>query len=505
MTMAEDLGLGELLSLMRSLAREHKHKTQVIDVGTVLRVGDGVATISGLPQAMTDELVEFPNGVRGLILNLDHDWIDCILLGPDEGIQGGDLVVNTGRKVEVPVGESLLGRVIDPLGRPLDGKGPIKAEDFRFVEREAPSVVDRRPVNRPLQTGIKAIDSLIPIGRGQRELIIGDRQTGKTALAVDTIINQRESGVICVYVSIGQKKSSVMEVIKALEEHGALEHTIVVVADPDDPPALSYLAPYAGCTMAEEFAYRGQDALIVYDDLSKHADAYRELSLLLHRPPGREAYPGDIFYLHSRLMERAGQFSEELGGGSLTALAIGETKMGNIAAYIPTNLISMTDGQIYLDPDLFNRGFKPAIDVGLSVSRVGGQAQTQAMKKVSQTLRLELSQYHEVESFARFGVEVDEVTRKQIVRGERLREMLKQKQYNPMPLERQIAILYAASEGYLDDLPLERLADFEARFLDFLGEEFPSIYRRLKERWVLDEEIERDLREAIESFKRSFG
>jgi len=370
----EDMGLGELLSLVRKLAHEHKHKTEIIDVGTVLRVGEGVATISGLPRAMTDELVEFPNGVHGLILNLDHDWIDCILLGPDEGIQGGDLVTSLGRRVEVPVGEALLGRVVDPLGKPLDGKGPIRANRFRFIEREAPSVVDRRPVSRPLLTGIKAIDSLIPIGKGQRELIIGDRQTGKTAIAIDAIINQRGSDVVCVYVSIGQKKAAVKEVIRALEEHGAMEHTIVVVADPDDPPALSYLAPYAGCTMAEEFVYQGRDALIVYDDLSKHADSYRELSLLLRRPPGREAYPGDIFYLHSRLMERAGQFSEELGGGSLTTLAIGETKMGNIAAYIPTNLISMTDGQIYLDPDLFNLGFKPAIDVGLSVSRVGGQA-----------------------------------------------------------------------------------------------------------------------------------
>ncbi len=350
-------------------------------------------------------------------------------------------------------------------------------------------------------TGIKAIDSLIPIGRGQRELIIGDRQTGKTSIAVDTIINQRGGDLVCVYVSIGQKKSSVLEVIDALEEHGAMEHTIVVVADPDDPPALGYLAPYSGCTMAEEFVYRGGDALIVYDDLSKHAQTYRELSLLLRRPPGREAYPGDIFYLHSRLMERAGQFGEELGGGSLTTLAIGETRMGNIAAYIPTNLISMTDGQIYLDPELFNRGFKPAINVGLSVSRVGGQAQTEAMRRVSKKLRLELAQYHEVESFARFGTEVDEATRKQIVRGERLREVLKQGQYAPMPLERQIAILYAVGEGYLDDLPLEKVADFEASFLRFIEEEHPSIYRRLRERWELDGELERDLRGAIEAFK----
>ncbi len=497
----EDMGLGELLSLVRKLAHEHKHKTEIIDVGTVLRVGEGVATISGLPRAMTDELVEFPNGVHGLILNLDHDWIDCILLGPDEGIQGGDLVTSLGRRVEVPVGEALLGRVVDPLGKPLDGKGPIRANRFRFIEREAPSVVDRRPVSRPLLTGIKAIDSLIPIGKGQRELIIGDRQTGKTAIAIDAIINQRGSDVVCVYVSIGQKKAAVKEVIRALEEHGAMEHTIVVVADPDDPPALSYLAPYAGCTMAEEFVYQGRDALIVYDDLSKHADSYRELSLLLRRPPGREAYPGDIFYLHSRLMERAGQFSEELGGGSLTTLAIGETKMGNIAAYIPTNLISMTDGQIYLDPDLFNLGFKPAIDVGLSVSRVGGQAQTEAMRRVSRKLRLELAQYHEVESFARFGTEVDEATRRQIVRGERLREVFKQKQFVPMPQEHQIVILYAVSEGYLDDLPLEEVADFEAGLLRFIEAEHPSIYRRLTERWELDKELERDLRGAIEAFK----
>jgi F-type H+-transporting ATPase subunit alpha len=507
--MRERFRLPALLELVREKARDQPtHQVSFLDVGTLLQVGSGVAGLSGLPRAMTDELVDFPAGVQGLILNLDRRRIDCILLGSDEGLQGGDLVTSTGRRLQVPVGAELLGRVVDPLGRPLDGRGPVVAADWHDLEREAPNVVRRSPVNRPLHTGLKAVDALVPIGRGQRELIIGDRQTGKTAIAVDTIINQQkgdESDVVCVYVSIGQKKSSAQAVIQTLESHGALAHTIVVAANPDAPPALRYLAPYAGCTMAEYFVYQGRDALIVYDDLSKHADTYRELSLLLRRPPGREAYPGDIFYLHARLLERAGQFDETLGGGSLTALPIVETKRGQIAAYIPTNLISITDGQVYLDNGRFKRGFRPAIDVGLSVSRVGGAAHHPAMRAVAGRLRLELAQYEEVARFTRFGGEVDERTRRQITRGEHLAEILKQEQNAPLSLARQEVILYAASRGHLDDLPLDEVARFEATLFELMPRQHPALYQHLADGSELTAEIETKLEQAITAALATFA
>ena len=504
--MRERFRLPALLELVREKAREQPaHQVRFLDVGTLLQVGSGVAGLSGLPRAMTDELVDFPAGVQGLILNLDRRRIDCILLGSDEGLQGGDLVTSTGRRLQVPVGAELLGRVVDPLGRPLDGRGTVVAADWHDLEREAPNIVRRSPVNRPLHTGLKAVDALVPIGRGQRELIIGDRQTGKTAIAVDTIINQLEGDVVCVYVSIGQKRSSAQAVIQTLESQGALAHTVVVVADPDAPPALRYLAPYAGCTMAEYFVYQGRDALIVYDDLSKHADTYRELSLLLRRPPGREAYPGDIFYLHARLLERSGQFDETMGGGSLTALPIVETKRGQIAAYIPTNLISITDGQVYLDSGRFNRGFRPAIDVGLSVSRVGGAAQHPAMRAVAGRLRLELAQYEEVARFTRFGGEVDERTRRQITRGEHLAEALKQEQNAPLSLARQVVILFAASRGYLDDLPLNEVARFEATLFELMPRQHPALYQHLADGGELTPETEAKLEQAISAARATFA
>ncbi len=477
-----------LLQLVRERAGQLVAQVRFHDVGTVQRVGDGVATLSGLPGARTDELVTFPTGVQGMILNLDHALIDVILLGPDEGIQGGDLVTASGERLRVPVGHNLLGRVVNPLGQPLDGRGPIQAAKFHYLERDAPGIIDRAPVQEPLHTGLKIVDALIPIGRGQRELIIGDRQTGKTSIAIDAIINQRDSDVLCVYVAIGQKKSSTLAVIETLRRHKALSHTIVVVSSPDDPPALRYLAPYAGCTMAEGLVYDGHDVLIVYDDLSKHADTYRELSLLLRRPPGREAYPGDVFYLHARLLERACKLGPEAGNGSLTALPIIETQRGNIAAYIPTNLISITDGQIVLDAELFNRGIKPAINVGQSVSRVGGAAQTAAMRAVARHLRLDLAQFEEVARFARFGAEVDEATRRQIWRGERLRAALRQPPHQPLSLAAQIVILLAAIEGFLDDVPLEDVPAFERGLLLHLQAEHPGLYHHIDRSGELDEE-----------------
>jgi len=492
--------LGEVLEE----AAHYRHSTGVMDVGTVLQVGNGVATLSGLPQAVTDGLVRFPTGTYGLILNLDRTTVDCILLGPEEGIQGGDLVTETHGRLQVPVGEMLLGRVVDPLGRALDGKERIISEAQRYIERPAPGIISREMVNQPLQTGIKAIDALVPIGRGQRELIVGDRQTGKTTIALDTIINQREEGMVCIYVSIGQRKASALQAIQALQEHGAMPYTTVVVAAPDDPPALLYIAPYVGCTMAEYFMDAGYDVLIVYDDLSKHADAYRELALLLRRPPGREAYPGDIFYLHSRLLERAGRLSEDQGGGSLTALPIVETRRGNISAYIPTNLISITDGQIFLSPALYNQGIRPAIDVGLSVSRVGGKAQKPIMRSIASNLRLEISQYREVAQFARFGTEVDEATQRQIARGERLQEALKQPRYAPIPLAKQLAILYAVSQGHLDDVPVNRVAGFETALWNLLVREYPSIPRRLATEDKLSPRLVQELIEAMERFHTVF-
>ena len=470
------------------------------DVGTVRQVGDGVASVWGLPEATTDELLSFPNGVMGLVMNLATEWIDCILLGSDEGIQGGDPVWTTGSRVEIPVGEALLGRAVNPLGRPVDGAGPLYTDERRFVEREAPGVVERQPVEEPLHTGLKAIDAIVPIGKGQRELIVGDRQTGKTTIALDTIISQNDRDVICVYVSIGQRRSSALQVLRTLEEAGALAHTIVVMAAPDDPPALLYLAPYAGCTIAEFFLDHGQDVLIVYDDLSKHADAYRELSLLLRRPPGREAYPGDIFYLHARLLERAARLSDEIGGGSITALPIVETRRGNIQAYIPTNLISITDGQIYLDPDLFNANIKPAVDAGQSVSRVGGAAQASIMRQVSSQIKLALAQYEEVAHFARFGSEIDRATQEQIVRGERLREVLKQPAYNPLPLARQVLAFFAVNHGFLDHLPTSQVAEFEETLWLYAQREHPGVVRVIEEEQDLTAELEQSMMQLLHEF-----
>jgi len=495
-----DLQTWQSLSAFEELIEQYRYRPQIRDVGTVLQIGDGIAMVSGLRDVMADELLEFPGGLFGLALNLERDHIGCVLLGPDEGVRAGDRVMSTGRVVEVPVGKELLGRVVNALGQPLDEKGPLKAARFRPIEAEAPGVIDRVPVNEPLQTGIKIIDAVIPLGRGQRELLIGDRQIGKTAIAVDTVLNQKGTGVICIYVCIGQKMSRVAQMVAMFERHGAMEYTTVVVARADEPPALLYLAPYAGCAMAEEFMYNGGHALVIYDDLSKHAVAYREMSLLLRRPPGREAYPGDVFYLHSRLLERAGKLKEDLGGGTMTALPIVETKAGNIAAYIPTNLVSITDGQVYFSSALFNRGFKPAIDVGLSVSRVGGAAQNRAMRVASRRLRLDIAQYLELEIFARFGTELDRSTRERLARGERLTEVLKQTQHKPLAVNEETAIVFAAAQGYLDDVPVEEIKDFERQLLEFLRDRYAPLLHRLAEgSW--SRVIEADLRQAIEQFK----
>ena len=487
-------------SVLQALLEETRRQTPTVrfhEVGTVQRIGDAVATLSGLRHASTHALVNFPTGVQGLILDLEQDVVDVILLGPEEGIQGGDMVTTTNERLQVPVGYNLLGRIVNPLGEPLDGGGPVMPSGFHYLERDAPAIIERAAVNEPLHTGLKVVDALVPIGRGQRELILGDRQTGKTALGVDAILNQRETDVVCVYVAIGQKKSSTMATLQTLRDGNALAHTIVVVSGPDDPPALRYLAPYAGCTMAEFLMHEGRDVLIVYDDLSKHASAYRELSLLLRRPPGREAYPGDIFYLHARLLERACKLNEAKGGGSLTALPIAEMQRGNVAAYIPTNLIAITDGQIVVDAGLFNRGVKPAVDVGRSVSRVGGKAQTTAMRTVAGRLRLELSQYEEVARFARFGTEVDEATRRQIQRGERLRAALTQPVHQPLPLASQISILRAATEGHLDDLAPEEVPAFESGLRDRLEAEHPGLLRQINRSGDLTEEMRQVLTESL--------
>jgi F-type H+-transporting ATPase subunit alpha len=478
-----------LLQTLRQQADQLSGQVRFHDVGTVQHIGDGVATLSGLPHARTDALLTFPTGVQGLILNLDHERIDVILLGPDEGIQGGDLVTATGERLRTPVGHNLLGRVVNPLGKPLDRRGPVEATESHYLERDAPGIVDRTSVNMPLQTGLKIVDALVPIGRGQRELIVGDRQTGKTTLAVDAILNQRDGDTPCVYVAIGQKKSSTLAVIETLRRHDALPYTVVVVSSPDDPPALRYLAPYAGCTMAEFLMHQGRDVLIVYDDLSKHADAYRELSLLLRRPPGREAYPGDIFYLHARLLERACKLSDAAGGGSLTALPIVEMQRGNLAAYIPTNLISISDGQIVLDADLFNRGVKPAVDVGRSVSRVGGAAQTAAMRDVARHLRLDLAQFEEVARFARFGAEIDEATQHQIQRGERLRAVLTQPAHRPLSLAAQVVILLAATGGYLDDVAAEDVPAIESEVLTRIEAQHTEFFNQLNRSGELTPEM----------------
>ncbi|WP_338833535.1 ATP synthase subunit alpha [Moorella humiferrea] len=495
----------EITSILKNQIEQYQLEVEVADTGIITQVGDGIARIYGLERAMAGELLEFPGNVYGMVLNLEEDNVGAVVLGPYTHIKEGDRVKRTGRIVEVPVGEALIGRVVNAMGQPIDGKGPIKADKFRPVESPAPGVVYRQPVNTPLQTGLKAVDSMIPIGRGQRELIIGDRQTGKTAIAVDTIINQKGQNVICIYVAIGQKASTVAGVVQRLEEAGAMEYTIVVSATASEPAPMLYIAPYAGCAMGEYFMYeQHRDVLCVYDDLSKHAAAYRELSLLLRRPPGREAYPGDVFYLHSRLLERAARLNDAMGGGSLTALPIIETQAGDVSAYIPTNVISITDGQIYLESDLFYAGQRPAVNVGLSVSRVGGAAQIKAMKQVAGRLRLDLAQYRELAAFAQFGSDLDKTTQARLARGERMMEILKQDQYQPMPVEEQVAVLYAAVNGFLDDLPLERVRPFEREFLRFLHSVHPEVLQGIREKRQLDGELEEKLKKSIEEFKGSF-
>lgn len=496
---------GEITKVLEEKIKSFEEKIDLEDTGKVIQVGDGIARVYGLNKVMVSELVEFvETGVKGVAFNLEEDNVGIIVLGEYKDIKEGHTVRRLKRIIEVPVGEELLGRVVNPLGEPLDGKGPINAKNFRPIEIKAPGVIYRKPVDTPLQTGIKAIDSMIPIGRGQRELIIGDRQTGKTAIAIDTIINQKGQGVYCIYVAIGQKKSAIARIIDKLRQYGAMEYTTVVVASASDPATLQYIAPYAGCAMGEYFAYSGRDALVVYDDLSKHAVAYRQLSLLMRRPPGREAYPGDIFYLHSRLLERAVRLNDKLGGGSLTALPIVETQANDISAYIPTNVISITDGQIYLEPGLFYAGQRPAINVGLSVSRVGGAAQIKAMKQLAGMLRIELAQYRELETFAQFATELDPATRAQIVRGQRLMELLKQEQYSPMPVEEQVVVIFAGVRGYLDDLPVEAVRRFEKEFLRFMHEKHQDILDDIREKKELTPETEEKLKKAIEEFKAVF-
>ena len=502
----------EITSIIRSAIEHFDQTVDVRSVGTVVEVGDGIAQIYGLEDALSSELLEFPGGVMGMALNLSEDTVGAVILGDYTGIKEGDTVKTTGRVVEVPVGSALVGRVVDPLGRPLDDKGPIAATRTRPVERIAPGVITRKSVDTPVQTGIKAIDALIPIGRGQRELIIGDRQTGKTAIAVDTIINQKGKGLVCIYVAIGQKLSTVAKTVAVLEQYGALEHTIVVVAGAEDPAPLQYLAPYAGCAIGEEIMENGvevdgetiRDALCVYDDLSKHAWAYREMSLLLRRPPGREAYPGDVFYLHSRLLERAARLNEEHGGGSLTALPVIETQAGDVSAYIPTNVISITDGQIYLESDLFYSGQRPALNIGISVSRVGSAAQTRAMKKVAGPLKLDLAQYRELAAFAQFASDLDKATRDQLTRGEKTSEVLKQPQFNPLPVENQVAILYVVTRGHLDDVPTPRIREFEQQFYRYLESERGELIGRLAESKTLSDDIADGLAEAVQAFKQRF-
>jgi len=496
----------EISSLIKTQIERYKSQIEVADVGTVIQVGDGIARVYGLERAMAGELLEFPGNVYGMVQNLEEDNIGVVMLGPYAHIKEGDIVKSTGKIMEVPVGEAMIGRIVNALGQPLDGKGPIETDRFRPVEFLAPGVIQRQPVKVPLQTGLKAVDSMIPIGRGQRELIIGDRQTGKTALVVDTIINQKDQDVICIYVAIGQKASSVAGVIEKFQETGAMEYTTVVVATASDPAPLLYLAPYAGCAIGEECMYNHhKDVLVVYDDLSKHAVAYRELSLLLRRPPGREAYPGDVFYLHSRLLERSAKLSDEMGGGSLTALPIIETQAGDVSAYIPTNVISITDGQIYLEPDLFYAGIRPAINVGISVSRVGGSAQIKAMRQVAGRLRLDLAQYRELAAFAQFGSDLDKATLAKLARGERMTELLKQGQYVPMPVEEQVVVLYAGVNGFLDKLPVESITEFEKEYLYFMRNEHPEILQEIREKKELSEELMERMNKVIKEFTDEFG
>ncbi len=494
----------EISTIIKQQIEQYNQEMQVSNVGTVLQVGDGIARIYGLEKVMASELLEFEDGTTGIALNLEEDSIGAVIIGSGRNIQEGSIVKSTGRIASIPVGEALLGRVIDPLCNPIDGKGPIHTTEFRLIESPAPGIIDRRSVYEPLQTGITAIDALIPIGRGQRELIIGDRQTGKTTLAVDTILNQKGEDVICIYVAIGQKQSSVAQVVGVLAERGALDYSIVVVAGADSPAPLQWLAPYCGATIAEYFMYRGKHTLVVYDDLSKQAVAYRQMSLLLRRPPGREAYPGDIFYLHSRLLERAAKLSPQLGEGSMTALPIVETQANDVSAYIPTNVISITDGQIFLESDLFNAGIRPAINIGISVSRVGSAAQTKAMKKVSGSLKVELAQFRDLEAFAQFASDLDEATQKQLARGQRLQELLKQPQYSPLSLDQEVAVIYSGTRGYLDDIPVEKVSAFKQGLLTYLGNAHPKFGEIVRSTKQLTEEAEEILKTAITEFKQSF-
>jgi F-type H+-transporting ATPase subunit alpha len=496
----------DIVSIIKQQIEQFGAAVTMVDVGTVIEVGDGIARIHGLASARYNELLQFPNDIIGIALNLEEDSVSAVVLGDYTSVREGDEVRCTGRIAEVPVGEALIGRVVDPLGRPLDGKGAVRTDKTRPIERVAPNVVLRAPVDTPVQTGIKAVDTMFPIGRGQRELIIGDRSTGKTAIALDAIVNQKGGDLICIYVAIGQKISQVVRVVALLTEHGAMEHTIVIMASASDSVALQYLAPYAGCAMGEEFMEQGKDVLIIYDDLSKHAWAYRQLSLLLRRPPGREAYPGDVFYLHSRLLERAAKYAQEYGGGSLTALPIIETQAGDVSAYIPTNVISITDGQLYLETDLFNAGIKPALNVGISVSRVGSKAQTAAMKKVAGRLKLDMGQYREVAAFAQFGTaELDKATRSQLERGQRIQEVLKQSQFVPVSLERQVMILYTVINGYLDDIPVDKIAAFETEFYRFMESSYADLAKNIAATKDLTPENEETLKKAVTEFKQGFN
>ena len=494
----------EISSVIKEQIKNYTAKLETTDVGTVIQVADGIARIHGLENAMQGELLEFPGEVYGMVMNLEEDNVGVVLLGDSRAVNEGDVVKTTGRVVEVPVGDALTGRVVNALGQPIDEKGPIDTEKYRPVERVAYGVIDRQAVDTPVQTGIKAIDSMVPIGRGQRELIIGDRQTGKTAIAVDTIINQKGQNMHCIYVAIDQKASTVASIVKTLKEHDAMEYTTVVAATASELAPLQYIAPYAGCAIGEEWMERGEDVLIIYDDLSKHATAYRTLSLLLRRPPGREAYPGDVFYLHSRLLERASRLSEELGGGSLTALPIIETQAGDVSAYIPTNVISITDGQIYLETEMFHAGFRPAINAGLSVSRVGGAAQIKAMKKIAGPIRTELAQYRELAAFAQFGSELDDDTRERLAQGERIKEVLKQPQYQPLAVEKQIVIIYAVTRKYLLDVPVERIAEFEKGLYEFVETKYPEIYKAIRETGEINSETDALIQKAITEFKNQF-
>ena len=494
----------EISSVIKEQIKQYSTKLETSDIGTVIQVADGIARIHGLEKAMQGELLEFPGEVYGMVLNLEEDNVGAVLLGDRKNINEGDIVKTTGRVVEVPVGDQLTGRVVNSLGQPIDNKGPIETDKYRPIERVASGVISRKSVDTPIQTGIKAIDAMVPIGRGQRELIIGDRQTGKTAIAIDTIINQKGQGVHCIYVAIGQKASTVANIVKTLEEFGAMDYTTIVASTASELAPLQYIAPYAGCAIGEEWMERGEDVLVVYDDLSKHATAYRTLSLLLRRPPGREAYPGDVFYLHSRLLERSSRLSDEKGGGTITALPIIETQAGDVSAYIPTNVISITDGQIYLETEMFNAGFRPAINAGLSVSRVGGSAQIKAMKKIAGPIRTDLAQYRELAAFAQFGSELDDDTKERLDQGERIREILKQPQYQPLPVEKQVAIIYAAVKKHLLDLPVDQILDFQKELFELIDTKYPEIFTSIAETKVMDDATEEKLIKAINEAKESF-